>query len=79
MSASLAFRPPSILAGALLVVVTVASPGQTATRPLTAPGIQAWKAIRSQSVSNDGKWLAYVVAGNPPFHGGLSATSPVPP
>ena len=64
MSVSLELRTPSIVAGAFLVVIAMVSPAQTATRPLTTPDIQAWKTIRSQSVSNDGKWLAYQLAPN---------------
>ena len=64
MSVAIELRTPSIIAGAFLIGIAMVSPAQTTTRPLTAPDIQAWKTIRSQSISNDGKWLAYQLAPN---------------
>ena len=35
-----------------------------ATRPLVTADIQGWKSIRSSSLSNDGRWLAYQLVPN---------------
>src|SRR5262245_9639063 len=58
---------PSQLATALLTVAiatsaTSAAFGQTAKKALTVDDYSRWRAINSQSISGDGKWVTYVLA-----------------
>ena len=41
-----------------------APPVPGATRPLSTTDIQGWESIRSSSLSNDGRWLAYQLVPN---------------
>ena len=65
-------RPPQIRAASLLLTVlllqapTVAAqqPTTLAKRPLTMDDLLSWKGIRSPALSNDGRWMAYILAPN---------------
>jgi dipeptidyl aminopeptidase/acylaminoacyl peptidase len=48
----------------LAPVVAGAQQSSATTRQLTTADIQAWKTIRTQSLSNDGGWFAYQLAPN---------------
>jgi hypothetical protein len=52
---------------ALLITFASAMAAQGAAKPtkqMTATDLKAWKSIRNATVSNDGKWFAYVLSPN---------------
>ena len=52
-------------AGLLMLSAGAApAPAQPAPRPITAADISAWKSIRGGTLSDDGRWFAYLVAPN---------------
>ena len=65
---------PALLrrAGAALVLIATLARAQTPTtapaagakRPLTMEDLLSWKGIRNPTLSNDGRWMAYVLAPN---------------
>lgn len=63
-------RPATLAAALLLAATSVApdlaaqAPPAAAPRPMTPADISAWKSIRSQQLSHDGRWFAYVLAPN---------------
>ena len=46
------------------IVAGAQTPGSGAKRPLTLDDLLSWKGIRSPTISNDGRWLAYLLAPN---------------
>ncbi|MEP6731241.1 MAG: prolyl oligopeptidase family serine peptidase [bacterium] len=48
----------------LAPVIARAQQATSGSRPLTTADIQAWKTIRAQTLSNDGKWFVYQLAPN---------------
>lgn len=68
MSLRITHRATAALAatalGALALAAAPLAAQGNAPRPITAADISAWKNIRSQSLSNDGAWFAYIQAPN---------------
>ena len=54
----------SLCASAAWITPSVAQQPAGAKRPLTIEDLLSWKSIRFPTLSNDGKWMAYVLAPN---------------
>ena len=65
-------RPNRLVPAALLCVglalsarPAVAQPAASpAKRPLTMDDLLSWKGVRAPALSNDGRWMAYILAPN---------------
>lgn len=68
----MSFRSRATGAALLLLTLTLPSAGQSpvaantasAKRPLSMEDLLSWKGIRNATLSNDGQWMAYVLAPN---------------
>ena len=64
------YRAAFILSGAVGIISPVtaqqpaAQPVSTTRRPLTMDDLLSWKGIRTPALSNDGRWMAYLLAPN---------------